>query len=44
MADRETYDKIKVSEEFINMPIYPNPGSIKIIEDTIVIKTSEKVY
>ena len=44
MVDRKTYDKIKETEEFINMPIYPNPGSIRIIEDAIVVKTSEKVY
>ena len=28
-------------EEFKEMPVYPNPGSIKIINDIIVIKTVE---
>jgi len=32
------------SDEFKNMPIYPNKGSIKIINNIIVIKISEKTF
>lgn len=38
--------KIKMcsTEEFKNMPIYPNNGSIKIINNIIVIKISENTF
>ena len=41
ICTRDEYNKIVNSEEFKNMPIYPNNGSIKIINDIIVIKVSE---
>lgn len=44
VVDRSIYDEIKNTEEFKSMPIYPEKGSIKIINDVIVVKTSEFVY
>lgn len=44
MCTRKEYDEIIKTEEFKQMPIYPNPGSIKIINDIIVIKVSDKTF
>ena len=44
ICTRDEYNKIVNSEEFKNMPIYPNNGSIKIINNIIVIKISDKVF
>lgn len=44
IVDKSIYDKIKKSNEFKSMPIYPEKGSIKIIDDVIVIKVSDKTY
>lgn len=37
----EVKEELKNSEEFKNMPLYPYYGSVKKIDDTIVIKLSE---
>lgn len=39
----EEYNSIILTEEFKNMPIYPEDGSIKIINNIIVVKTSNKI-
>ena len=44
IVEKNEYDTIKSKDEFKEMPIYPEPGSIKIINNVIVIKTSDKVY
>ena len=36
--DKETEKKIKASEEFNEMPVYPAEGSIRTIDDVIVVK------
>ena len=38
------YDSMVKRDEFKKMPIYPNNGSIKIINNIIVIKISDKVF
>ena len=43
-ANEENYAKIVKTDDFKNMPIYPNDGSIKIIDNVVVIKTSDKTY
>ncbi|MDO4967705.1 MAG: glucosyltransferase domain-containing protein [Candidatus Saccharibacteria bacterium] len=43
-ADAETYEKIVKTDEFKNMSVYPDAGSIKIIDETVVIKTAEENY
>lgn len=44
VCSKEDYDNIVQTEEFKQMPIYPNAGSIKIINDIIVIKVSDHVF
>ena len=44
ICSKDEYDSIVKSDEFKNMPIYPNNGSIKIINNIIVIKISDKVF
>ena len=44
MVDKSKYDIIKETEEYKEMPIYPNSGSIKIIDDVIVVKISNNTY
>lgn len=34
----ESYSEIMNSEEYLNMPIYPNEGCIKIINGIAVVK------
>ncbi len=43
-VDKEKYDEIKTLDEFKEMPVYPAKGSVKIIDNTVVVKTSESVY
>lgn len=43
-CSKDKYKKITQTEEFKNMPVYPNNGSIKIIDNVIVIKVSEYVF
>lgn len=43
-ADNETYEKIVNTNEFKNMPVYPEKGYAKIIDGIIVVKTSEETY
>lgn len=38
MASDETIEQLKNSEEVQQMPCWPNAGSIKVVEDTVVIK------
>jgi len=44
MADSEEYNKIIETTDFKNMPTYPSKGSLKIINDTLVIKVSERTF
>ena len=43
MCSKEERLEIGETEEFKEMPIYPNEGSIKIINDIIVVKTSSEI-
>lgn len=43
MCSKEERLEIGETEEFKEMPIYPNEGSIKIINDIIVVKTSNEI-
>lgn len=40
----EDYCKITQSKEFEEMPVYPNNGSIKIINDIVVVKMTTDPY
>ena len=42
VVSKDIYQEIVQSDEFKAMPIYPNYGSIKIIDDVVVIKVSDK--
>lgn len=44
ICSKDEYYKIIKTEEFKKMPVYPISGSVRIIDDIIVIKTSEKTY
>ena len=44
ICSKDEYYKIIKTEEFKKMPVYPSSGSVRIIDDIIVIKTSEKTY
>lgn len=44
ICSKDEYDSIVKNNEFKNMPIYPNCGSIKIIDNIIVIKISDQVF
>lgn len=44
MCSRDEYNEIIKTDEFKQMPIYPNKGSVKIINDIVVIKTSNKTF
>lgn len=40
-VSKEEKDKILASSEYKNMKLYPSKGSIKIIDDVVVIKYAE---
>ena len=42
--EAEKYDEIIATDEFKNMPIYPAKGSMKMINDTFVVKVSERTF
>ena len=42
MCSREEYENIIETEEFKNMPVFPNDNSIKIINNIVVVKLSEE--
>ena len=44
MVTYDEYNEIIKSEEFSNMPIYPAKGSIKIVNDYIIVKLSDVVH
>ena len=44
IVNKDTYDLIKNTNEFKSMPVYPEPGSIKIINNTVVVKTAVGTY
>lgn len=44
MVDKEEYFDIVFSDSVKNMPIYPSNGSIKIIDDRVIIKLSDNGY
>ena len=44
ICSKAEYDKIVQTEEFKEMPVYPQKGSIKIINDIIVIKVSNNTF
>ena len=44
MCSKSEYDEIKQTEEFKQMKIYPENGSIAVINDIIVIKVSDKTF
>lgn len=41
-ADEQTISDIQETEEFNNMSVWPNEGSIKVIGDTVVIKLQDQ--
>ena len=43
-VDEEKYKEIINTEAFKSMPTYPNKGSVKIINNTVVVKTSENIF
>lgn len=42
MADDQKVEELQEREDVKNMPCWPNEGSIKVIDDTIVIKFQDK--
>jgi hypothetical protein len=44
MVNKQEYDEIVNTEEYKNMTTFPDVDSIKIINDTIVVKLNEVVY
>ncbi|MBQ7147320.1 MAG: glucosyltransferase domain-containing protein [Pseudobutyrivibrio sp.] len=44
MADSETYERYMRSNEFKNMPCYPDKGSIVVHEDEVVVKISNRYF
>lgn len=44
ICSKKEYADIVSTDEFKQMPIYPNDGSIKIINNTIVIKISNQTF
>ncbi len=44
MADSETYEQYMRSNEFKNMPCYPDKGSIVVHEDEVVVKISNRYF
>lgn len=44
ICSKSKYDEIVKTKEFEEMPIYPNDGSIKIINNIIVVKVSNKTF
>ena len=44
MCSKEEYDEIINSEEYIDMPIYPDNGSVKIINNIVVVKLNNNVF
>ena len=44
MCPKYKYDEIVKTEEYKNMPLYPNDGSIRIIDNVVVIKLSDKIF
>jgi hypothetical protein len=43
-VDEDKYAEIIKTKEFKEMPIYPASGSIKIIDNTVVIKVSDQTF
>lgn len=41
LCSREEYDSITKGDEFANMAVFPNDGSIKIIDNIVVIKLND---
>lgn len=41
LCSREEYDSITEGDEFANMAVFPNDGSIKIIDNIVVIKLND---
>ena len=41
-ADEHKYLEIVNTKDFQDMPVYPEAGSIKIINDVVVVKTSDQ--
>lgn len=44
ICSKDEYKEIVKTDEFKKMPVYPNKGSIKIINNIIVIKVSDKTF
>ncbi len=44
ICSKSKYAEIIKTDEFKEMPVYPNPGSIAVINDIIVIKVSDKTF
>lgn len=44
IVSKERYQEIVKSDEFKSMPTYPNYGSIKIINDVVVVKVSDSTF
>lgn len=38
VAENGQIEHIRTTKEFVEMPIYPEPGSLKIIDDILVVK------
>ena len=43
-CSKENYNKIINSKEFKEMPVYPDKGAIKMIDDILVVKLTDKPY
>lgn len=43
MCDASTFDRLVSSQEFENMPVYPNYGSVKMIDECVLVKFSDEV-
>lgn len=44
IASEETFEKIKQTDDFRKMGVYPAKNSVKIIDNVVVVKTSEEAY
>ena len=43
ICDEDTFKQLVSSEEFKNMPKYPDNGSLKLVDDVILVKFSDEV-
>lgn len=43
MCDANTFDSLVSSDEFEKMPVYPNYGSVKMIDKCVLVKFSDEV-